>query len=420
MKRRILASLLCVCVIGGLVGCGQVKLEPSEKSGEGLIDGENIYEEEHGMSEVNEDVLNTDKVITDGVLTSNTSMLQKSSMIVDESYNNANIMYSPLSLNLALGLVSNGMSDDGQAFISKYFGMDLYSYNAFVKAYLNELPDTIEIANGLFVDSKYTLKSDVQSLLQESYQAGIESLDFNDILTPVFINNWCSEKTHGMIPSIVDDVSPYSLVATNALYFKDTWLESVSDSYVDVNGIFKMFDGSEQICNMMNTTESIYLENNKATGFVKKYANTDYGFVAMLPKSEGDFSVSDLDIESLLESQSANNTVVASFPEFTFESVLSLKDVLSNLGLGYIFEDGLCENLLAEDVAKIDAILQKTKVDVNREGTEAAAVTSIMVATNSLNIQERYVVTLDRPFAFMIYDFEHDMPLFIGKVVSMK
>ena len=285
---------------------------------------------------------------------------------------------------------------------------------------MKSLPNTVEIANGLFVDDKSSFNENTLSILEKSYSAGCDVLDFSSPSSVEYINNWCNESTHGMIPGIVSDLNGYSLVAANALYFKDNWLSQIDDNRVMEDGKFTTINGDIQTCNMMLMSEDRYLENDKAIGFIKPYANQRYGFVAILPKEQGLFNFSDLDVDSLMNSVEYDATVIASMPEFSFDSTLSLTAVLCNLGLSGLFENAYCDSLLDNEIAIVDEILQKTKVDVNREGTEASAVTAIMVKNTAFVESKEYVVNLDRPFAFMIYDFEENIPLFMGKVMNME
>ena len=353
------------------------------------------------------------------VLVSSESMLQKSAYVVDAVVEDENVMYSPLSLNLALGLLTNGMNDECKKFMMSYLGEDIDSYNGFVESYMKSLPSTVEIANGLFVDKHYSFNENVVSVLKKSYDVECASLDFSTVDSVNYVNDWCNNATNGFITEIVSDLYGYSFVATNALYFKDTWDSKIEDDCVNEYGEFINLQGDVQICNMMSMSENCYLENDNAIGFIKPYSNYKYGFVAMLPKVEGEFSMSDLDIESLLASANYNANVKVFMPEFSFDNTLVLNDVFAKLGLSNLFEKSYCGNLLNDEVAFVDMLLQKTKVDVNRDGTEASAVTAIMMTNSAFVDSKDYVVNINRPFAFMIYDFEENIPLFMGKVVSM-
>lgn len=174
-------------------------------------------------------------------------------------------------------------------------------------------------------------------------------------------------------------------------------------------------NGKSETCQMMNFISDTYIENDVATGFVKPYSDSRYEFVAILPKSNN-CTFSDLDFESLLKSQKTSVSVNVMMPEFTFDSSFALSDTLKSCGLSDIFVDEACDNMIQDENLMLDEILQKTKIKVDRNGTEAAAVTSVMIKTTAFAPVDQYSVTLDRPFMFVIYDTKYNVPLFIGKI----
>ena len=348
------------------------------------------------------------------------SNLDNSLNLLDELYEDDNIMISPLSLNLALGLVGNGASANTKEVLEGYLSNNLNSFNEFSKNYTANLPKTIEIANGLWVDKKYTLNKETESKMKNFYSTDIQSIEFSKNPTDK-INSWVSDKTHKMIPKVVDNVSQLSAIAVNALYFKDSWKEPFEEYQVNEED-FTLFDGTTQKVDMMSSSEGVYYENDKATAFGKRYETEGYTFIGILPNEEGDFSVSDLNLNSLMENIQYTDVDVK-FPKFEFNCSLSLKDALKSIGLESVFDSNAINNLVNENIFTIDEILQDTKVIVNEEGTEASAVTSILMVDGCAMSEEEpeiKEVYLDRPFVFMIWDENNKVPLFIGKVVNPK
>lgn len=345
------------------------------------------------------------------------SHLLKSVKILDASYCSENIMISPLSLDFVLAMAANGADDETRKNYEMYFGQSINDFNTFSQSYLSDLSSVVEIANGIFVDKKYTVNDSTNKILEQNYFNKIYSLDFDNMDSIDFINNWCNESTHGLIDKIIYDLSGCESVLANALYFKDSWYTTVAN--VNENGVFMNMRGESETVSMMSFETTSYFENEKAVGFMKPYSNKKYGFVAILPKNEGEFAISDLDLDSFMSSKQICS-VQANIPEFSFENKLSLTNVLQTLGLD-VFQNGIYNQLINETDLVLSDVLQATKVKVDRNGTEAASVTVGLMSNTSVGTKEEIkYVNIDRPFAFMIYDFDNNVPLFIGKVVTVQ
>ena len=119
-----------------------------------------------------------------------------------------------------------------------------------------------------------------------------------------------------------------------------------------------------------------YYENDKATAFDREYAN-GLSFVGILPVDEGDFTLEDLDIGGLLKSQPEYDEVQCKMPKLDFETTAILNDILSSLGLDNIFSSNADFSGIADKNVNVDTILQKTKLELDENGTKAAAVTAI-------------------------------------------
>lgn len=326
-----------------------------------------------------------------------------------------NVIFSPLSLNYALGMASNTVADEFAKEFESYFGMTIAEYNEFCKQYIEARKDGMEIANSIWINDKYTADEDTANLLIDKYAAELNSRAFDKAFVDE-VNNWCKEKTHDKIQKIISDVPGPEMVSylINALYFKQDWIIPYDEFQVGETQ-FKTADGEVTITGMNERNDMLYLENDKATGFMKPYEN-GYAFVGILPKAEREFTLSELDIESLMNSRTSRD-VITMIPKFKFETSLNeLMDDLKVIGLD--LEPMLVDKLANEDrELAFSSVIQKAMIDVNESGTTAAAVTSIGVkCTSAIDIKEPEQVILDRPFAFMIYDTENDVVLFMGKV----
>jgi len=171
----------------------------------------------------------------------------------------------------------------------------------------------------------------------------------------------------------------------------------------------------------MTCTGDRYYENDKATAFGRDYAN-GLSFIGILPNDEGNFTLEDLDISGLLKSNPEYDAVDCKMPKLNFETSAVLNDMLSNLGLGNIFSSNADFSGIADQNVNVDTILQKTKLELDENGTKAAAVTAVIMECMSAAEEDEPIiktVELTRPFAFLIYDSNNDEILFMGKVMTV-
>ncbi|MCM1090997.1 MAG: hypothetical protein NC413_09135 [Muribaculum sp.] len=447
MRGKLLAVLLCGAV---LAGCGTGEgLNPALSAGEsvGLMNPEGAQEqptqtqeskEEQGEMEAREEQAALERVETDG-------MCERAAYFADMVYQvggSENTMVSPLSLDMALGLVAGGAQGKTKEELQAYLGRE--DYGSFAKAYMefaeglnygdSEQADmggyrmAYEIANSIWVKDDRKLVEDYVAKMQEQYQAEIASVSFAPAQaanTVSRINGWCKEKTHDLIPSVLseDDISEdMAAILVNSLYFESPWAES----WKLVPHTFTDLDGKESNQEMLTDTLGVYYENEYATAFSKPYMN-GMEFVGILPKAEGEFSVQDLDLESLLKNGSTEYDVLAMMPKLNFETTANnVVGILRAQGVETVFDaaesdlSGLIQ-MGGGEVTYISDIIQKCKLELDEDGTRAAAVTMAMARFNSVKmpeVKEQKEVYLDRPFAFMIYDSENEQIVFIGKVVK--
>lgn len=179
----------------------------------------------------------------------------------------------------------------------------------------------------------------------------------------------------------------------------------------------------------MYSTESIYLEDEHATGFMKKYKGGKYAFVAMLPNegvsvSEYVESLSGEKLNALLENPQYK-TVYAAIPQFETAYDTEMADILKGMGMPDAFDPDDAEfgrlGASTEGGIYINRVLHKTFISVNEKGTKAAAATVIEISDCGAMLPEDLKeVYLDRPFVYMLIDCENDIPFFIGTMMDIK
>ena len=362
-----------------------------------------------------------------------------------------NTLVSPMSLNMALGLAAEGASGETAKELAQYLGREDYSgyvdeYMRFMESLTKErngqeatdeemdgkkllsLRDDgysfrFEIANSLWINEKKQIQENYRNNVEKLFRAKVSPADFtNDPSKTVdIINQWCKEKTHDLIPSIITsrDIDPdLAAILINSLYFESPWV----DKWSLKEHTFKNFSGEETTQEMLFGKGDAYYENDQAIAFSKAYYN-GFQFIGILPKEEGEFNVLDLDLESLLNSKTNEYLVTALMPKLNFSSTADeLQTLLKSEGIMAPFDTSCAQfdKIIEGEELHISRILQKCKIELDENGTKAAAVTAVMMRTNgALAIdQERKEVYLDRPFAFMIYDSRNDEIVFVGKVTE--
>ena len=263
---------------------------------------------------------------------------------------------------------------------------------------------------------------------QQYFNAGLYKAPFNDT-TCKEINNWVKENTDGMIDSILDEISPDAvLYLINALSFDAKWQKPYNEYSVQEDRTFTKEDGTKQKATLMYSEESTYLEDEKATGFIKYYKDKKYAFAGLLPKEGVTVAeyVAWLNEERLQELfAGAKKTVVnAALPKFETEYDILLNDVLISMGM----PDAFCSSADFSKMATsergdifINRVLHKTFISVDELGTKAGAVTAVEMTDESAMIPaEYYNVFLDRPFVYMLIDCETNQPFFIGTMMDVE
>lgn len=213
----------------------------------------------------------------------------------------------------------------------------------------------------------------------------------------------------------------------NALAFDAEWSETYK-KYQVREGDFTKEDGTVQKADFMYSTEHSYLEDDRATSFVKYYKGGRYAFVALLPKDGVSLSqyISSLTGDALhdLLNEPAYTTVYTSIPKFESEYSVEMSEILKAMGMTSAFDPATADFTdLGYSTAGniyINRVLHKTYISVEEEGTKAAAVTAVEPGDGAaIEQEEPKEVYLDRPFMYMLIDCENNIPFFIGTMMDV-
>ena len=349
---------------------------------------------------------------------------------VDETSGESTLV-SPLSVLYALAMTENGAGGETLAQMEQVTGMGADELTDTLQAYLlrADADDSpLSLANSVWLRDSEGLAVEDSFLETCGGRLGAQvfSAPFDDS-TVADVNAWINEKTHEMIPSMLDRISDGTqLLLVNALAFEGAW-EEPFDSALVTPDTFTSEDGTERDVDMMHSTERTYFEGELATGFAKPYEGYDYLFVGLLP-AEG-VTVAELleglDGEGLSELlEPVDNTVVqVGLPKFTGSHEIELSDALRALGMTDAFVEGVADftRMGSSDAGPlyVGGVLHKTFIDVNEEGTRAAAATAVAMDGADAPIEEEpevKEVILDRPFVYLILDQATMTPAFIGTV----
>lgn len=331
-------------------------------------------------------------------------------------------LVSPLSVLTALALVQNGAQGNTLAQLEQALGgLDRDTLNAYMRAYCDFLTesDELKIANSVWTDSSAEAKRAFLQKAVDSYSAQLFSAPLSDPKTVESINSWVKKNTDGMIPKIIEKANRYAvMMLVNAIAFDAKWETPYKRS--DIEKLeFTSYSGSKKKTDFMCSTENVYLKDGGTVGFMKPYKNGRFAFAALLPDENTgiDDYVASLSGDKLMKifsSAKRGNEVNVKMPKFRAEYSAQLIDTLKKMGVKDAFDSKTADfsSLIENRDAYIATVVHKTFIEVDENGTRAAA--STLVGVDTMSLMEPYSVCLNRPFVYMIVDTETNLPLFIG------
>ena len=347
---------------------------------------------------------------------------------------NKNTLISPLSIQLALAMTANGANGETLNEMETLLGngMSIDDLNRYLKSYVDGLPSgekaKLHIANSIwFRDDENRLKVE-KSFLQTNadyYGADAFKAPF-DGSTLKEINGWVKDNTDGMIDKILDNIDDATVMyLINAITFDAEWQTIYTETAVR-DGDFTNIKGEKKTVTMMHSEEGQYISDDNATGFLKAYKGGKYSFAALLPNEGVDL----YDYIESLDAVTLKNTlsnpqyveVVATMPKFSYDYELRMNSVLGEHGMVKAFDPKNADFTKLGRSSRgniyIGDVLHKTFISVDERGTKAGAVTKVEMMDKLAAVQKK-VVTLDRPFVYMIIDNETNLPIFIGAVTDI-
>lgn len=415
MKKRGFALLLILCMMSGILGCGQkAPLSPVTTNYEDLKDLKSV------------DIDPDKKLIEEGINHFAFEMYDK----LEEG---ENIIFSPYSLCTALSILNLGATGDAKAELEEMLGIrDLDAWNNEMRAYLEKegSDDTyVMTANSVWMQKDREWSEEMKHAFIQSagfyYNSETYEVDFLEkekVLEG--INYWVNENTKGMIPELMKEIPDGVVLALlNAVYFEGKWEVPflAQDTY---EGTFHGTSKDVQT-DMMHqyNSEFVYAQRDGIKGIVLPYRDSDIVMKVFLPIDE------DMDIEALfgalskeekealiygLDQGDIQNISYLALPKFAMEQDLEgLNNILQSMGMQTAFES------LNEDLY-VSQVIHKAKIEVDEDGTKASASTGVLVRETEALIEEPIQFVADRPFLYVLQDTQTGIILFMGRVNNIE
>ena len=354
-----------------------------------------------------------------------------------------NLIVSPFSVSNALAMVLYGARGNTSLEMSKViFGKEISEdqhkslaqlFNDLVNKNVKENSQVLNVGNFLYNHLEYEILADYKETLKNNFNAEAIELDFKSNESVKKINNDVSVATKGKITDLIDSIDPSTrLILVNAVYFKGLW-KSQFKKYSTEKSRFNLSKGDHIEVEMMFQNKEFrfaYDDKLKFKALEMDYQDSNTSMLLLLPDEE--IPIEDLEsklnveiLNELMNKKMQEHEVNVYLPRFKLESEIALIPSLKQLGLNYMFnsEHANFEGITNKDKLYVSDVIQKAVIEVNEEGTEAAAATAVMMALcASLPIPPKEF-RANRPFMFMLlskYQNNKHLILFMGAVKHPK
>lgn len=340
----------------------------------------------------------------------------------------SNLMLSPLSASTALTMLLNGCNSATYEQIRNMLGFEGLSlkeindaYGSLVGQLLNVDNEVqLSLANAVWYTQDLTVRQEYLDSMKYAFDAMIGKLDFNQPSSLETINNWARDNTNGKITRVINEIDPQMVMfLMNALYFKGSWTYSFPESQTNQAPFHPQNENRVNV-DMMRSRIPVKMYNaNNATAVELPYGRQNFAMVIIVPDGALNQYLQEFDntewneVTNGLDEVTDPAEIEMIMPKFKFEYEKYLNDQLKSLGMTDAFDPARADlSNISDKQLYIDFVKQNTFVDVNEQGTEAAAVTTIGMKEVSMPA----TFTVDKPFIFVIRERMTNTLLFIGKV----
>jgi serpin B len=343
-----------------------------------------------------------------------------------------NIFISPLSFSFALGMTYNGADGETKAAMKKTLGFPDLSDIEINQSYktLMELFTTLDekvafnLANSIWYREDFSVEPEFIEQNKKYFNAEVSAINFLSPIAKDLINKWCEEKTNGRIKDVIDKIPENAVMyLINAIYFKGVWQSQFDKKYTKEQDFF-ISDGKSYKVKMMMKSDSNfrYFSHEKFQAIDLPYSKGDYAMTIFLPNYNVNLNtiIKDLNHENLTLwlSNFKKRYGHLAMPRFKLDFKRSFKDILAELGMGVAFIEGLADFTRINKMGGlfISEVLHKSFLEINEEGTEAAAVTVVEIGYTSVG--DEFRMTINRPFLLVIRETKNNTVLFLGKIME--
>jgi len=431
MKKKTAGILLCASLLMGITACtsGKTTENPLQKVEMSTETPLQVMKTVNLMEDVEAEAVMLDNLPLIPIMKFGVPLLQNA---VEEAEKGENVLVSPMSAWTALCMTELGALGETDEQMQQVLGVSDRNHLSYLHALTKKMSagadNKVHMANGIWFKNVESLHVKEEFLKQNKalLDATAYKAPFNEE-TRKNINQWVSEQTDGMVREILKEIKEEDVIyLVNALSFDGEWQKIYNETEV-WDGTFTTEAGEEQPVPMMHSKETVYLEDERATGFVKYYKGQDYAFVALLPKegiTVADY-VQNLSAEGLSKMLDAKSrgTVEVTMPKFSVEYGLELNDILKQMGMETAFSerDADFSAMATSDVGNIyvSRVNQRCFLSVDERGTKAGAATAVAMA-NKMAMMDIKVVNLNRPFVYLLIECEYNEPLFMGTMMNVK
>ena len=346
---------------------------------------------------------------------------------ISEECGDTNILISPISLGVALAMLYDGAGGRTQQAIGEVLcldGMDEQEFNESNSLRLSTFDNTgpqvqLMMPIAIWMDKNFSFSPAYQQLARNVFKADFASVDFKDPLTLNLINGWAREKTNGKIEALIDGGNLSSVIGgilTNAIYFKGFWAAPF-DKRMTRTGVFDQGNGKQKnVLLMMRSLNCPHLQTDAFEAVCLHYSDR-FSMYIFVPDKNSCINVflrnlNDVNLERWL-TEFEDLQLELYLPRFQVKGQYGLANTLGYLGMEIVFIPKADFTPMGLAHYYISEVVHKAVVEVNEEGTEAAAATALMLRSG-----RRRTFAVNRPFFFMIRDIKNDTTLFTGVVTD--
>ncbi len=349
-----------------------------------------------------------------------------------------NLFFSPESISTALAMAYAGARGDTAAAMAKtlHFTLPPAKLHPAIGSLLSDLNAShdgyqLSVANALWAQRGYTFLDDFLNLLKNDYGAGLNQVDFKGAAEAarLTINRWVEQKTANKIKDLLPSGSlkpSNRLVLTNAIYFKGDW-QTQFDKTETKDEVFHLSPSQTKKVPLMHRAGSFnYFDGGTFQVLEIPYKSDELSMVIFLPKDPGGLpaleqSLTSTNLQQWLGQLSSVPKVIVTMPKFKTTRQFELGDTLAAMGMSQAF-DGSADfsGMTGKKDLVISAVIHKAYIDVNEEGTEAAAATGVTMRTMAVRALNppTPVFRADHPFVFLIREHRSNSILFMGRTAD--